>query len=256
MLWDASRDEESNSTVGAEVRCCAILQTCKALFEEVSVHLYKNEVLIFHIDHHYPNLRISTARNPRSWELRLEDTEKSSLQYLPYRRLQGIRFIIESPDLCTGRVVLLKLMIRDIVDLLSKHDELPNIDNQLEGEDGYIDSWLLRDLSFLFDNVYETVLVQFARLRNVRGASIHFGEHFDPEDSQPEDSEVEDSGPDNDDLEKLFSFVPIECERFMKKIERGMQRKATFDGQILRFLEALEDLRGSQLRPFFLLTMC
>ena len=157
------QNRESWADAGVEVRCCAILRTCQALFKEVSVHLYK-EVLTFHINQPYCNLRISTTRNTRSWNLRPEDLENSTFRHLPYRRLQGVQIVIEVPGGDEQWVYQLWTMVNHLVDLLSNHDELPNIDIQLKGDDGNVGIWLLPGRTFLYYFVCGTVLIQFCRL--------------------------------------------------------------------------------------------
>lgn len=102
-------------------------------------HLYEKEVLAFHLSPHAPGwyglqddwISALSAANAR-WDLTFEDLTQGNFRFLPYQSHRGIDIDIEPPHKSTlGGLILLWTKVRDLVDILSQVNELPNIEIRL-----------------------------------------------------------------------------------------------------------------------------
>jgi hypothetical protein len=119
------------------------------------------------------------------WDIDPDKAQFGHFRALPYERLKAVKFEIQASDgKDPGQVILLWTWIRDLVDLLSKVEEFPNIEICLRETNAKwstngtphrsvpIDSNDADEDSYAPD--FEVILLPFCQLRNVRSTCIIF----------------------------------------------------------------------------------
>jgi hypothetical protein len=97
----------------------------------VSLHIYDKETLTFNPQSFVRTswLPISTSRNTKWFFFNLQEAISGGFRDLSCKRLQGIKIEIEVPRRDDPRqIVLLCTKVKDLVELISKIEELPDID--------------------------------------------------------------------------------------------------------------------------------
>jgi hypothetical protein len=164
----------------------SILLACRKLYEEVSEHRYRNEILTFHL---YPeltcNLTYAMTSGGLCRVLKDKDLAHGCFRFVPYKRFQCIEIEIPAPDRWEPRTfTMVRTKVRDLVQLLSQVDELPNIDIYLSetgpGWSTFLRRWESAPLDiedpddfFWHDFDFKVVLAGFFQLLNVRKVCIH-----------------------------------------------------------------------------------
>ena len=173
-------------TVGGETGKFGILLCCRELYEEVSEHRYRNEILTFHL---YPeptcSLTYAMTSGGLCRALKDKDLADGCFRFVPYRRFQSIEIEIPAPDRWEPRTfTMIRTKVRDLVQLLAQVDELPNIDIYLS-ETGPTWSTFLRQRESAFLDIedpeeffwhdfdFKMVLTAFFQLLNARKVCIH-----------------------------------------------------------------------------------
>ncbi|PMD17372.1 hypothetical protein NA56DRAFT_752399 [Hyaloscypha hepaticicola] len=163
-----------------------ILLACRELYEEVSEHRYRNEILTFHL---YPeptcNLTWAMTSGGLCRALKGKDLADGCFRFVPYKRFQCIEIEIQAPDRWEARnFTMVRTKLRDLVQLLAQVDELPNIDIYLletgpswstflsRQESGPLDIEDPDEFSW-HDFDFKVVLTAFFQLLNVRKVRIH-----------------------------------------------------------------------------------
>jgi hypothetical protein len=172
-----------------------LLRTCRSLYNEVSSFLYERVTLTFHLSplvHRNSGswIYVTTSAGAR-WNIDPDKAQCDHFRVLPYKRLKAVKFEIQAPDRKDpGQVILLWTRIYDLLNLLSKVEEFPNIELCLRETHAKWSTNGTPNRSVPFDSNhpdedsyppdFEVILLPFCQLRNVRSTRIISPKRFRP----------------------------------------------------------------------------